>query len=231
MQEASGDRADSFGSNTLTDNSSVGAATGKISGNAADFVRASTDNLSIADNPSLSFGAEDFSFGFWIYVNSTANPQYVINKWAASGSREYHILLVSGMKLRMLVSYDGGSYTTLNHTTTLSTGTWYWVYAYHQNGVELGISINNAAATTIAHTTGGFDGSSPFEVGMRSSGNYLDARLQQLAVWRAVKSADDRTSIYNGGSGLAHSSWDAGGGPALHFLTIHRRSENSLIGR
>jgi hypothetical protein len=91
MDETSGTRYDSAGSNHLTDNNTVGYTTGKI-GNAASFISDNTEKLDIADNNNVSSDGRSFTVSLWVNWQSVSNPgQTPILK-----SNEYKIAMTSG---------------------------------------------------------------------------------------------------------------------------------------
>jgi hypothetical protein len=205
LEEASGSRADDFGSNTLTPTGAPGNATGKI-GQAAQFVAASSQYLSIADNAALSMGDIDFSVGAWVYLDSgTGNPA-VLSKWGGGGAREY-LLYRNGAAFQFYVSNDGSAITFIACPTVLVTGQWYFVVAWHDSVANtINIQLDNGTVTSTAHSTGVFDGSSPFYIG-REQTNYFSGRIDQAFVTKRVFTTQERTDLYNGGSGLAYSNW------------------------
>ena len=69
LDEESGTRDDAHGSNDLSDNNTVGFTAGKYS-NAASFILANSEYLSIGDNNSLSTGDIDFTLGCWVEIAS-----------------------------------------------------------------------------------------------------------------------------------------------------------------
>ncbi|MDA2917638.1 hypothetical protein MYX64_12505, partial [Nitrospinae bacterium AH_259_B05_G02_I21] len=79
LNEASGTRSDSHGSNDLTDNNTVGQAAGKI-GNAADFIRVNSEYLSIADNADVSAGDVDITWALWVWLDDNTNSHSLIGK-------------------------------------------------------------------------------------------------------------------------------------------------------
>ena len=69
LDEASGTRADSHGTNHLTPTNAPVGATGKI-GNGCDFESSSAQYLSCASNPTLQTGDVDFTIAAWVYVEN-----------------------------------------------------------------------------------------------------------------------------------------------------------------
>src|SRR3990167_7878478 len=93
LDEASGNRADSFSSNTLVDFNTVTGnpgPSGKIS-LASQFTRANSEALTLADNTGMSMGAGlRMSACAWAYMDSEpAAGMCVLSKWQGGGAREW----------------------------------------------------------------------------------------------------------------------------------------------
>src|SRR5262245_2022186 len=65
LEEASGTRVDAHGGNNLGDINTVGQAAGKL-GNAASFLAASEESLTIGDNAALRMGDINFTIAGWV---------------------------------------------------------------------------------------------------------------------------------------------------------------------
>lgn len=89
LDEASGNATDAHGTNTLTNNNSVGSGTGKLNG-CRTFARASSQRLSIADNSSIGLGDVDFTFTAWVKFDSLTGEQAWIGKWSGYGCQKTH---------------------------------------------------------------------------------------------------------------------------------------------
>lgn len=211
LNEESGDRSDSHGSNTLTDNNTVLFATGK-QGNAADFELGNSEFLSIADNTSLSMGDVDMSATLWVRFESlpsVGNQTAVFGKQVA-GDLEYGMLIHNNagtLRLRWVVRNIADSGTTFcDINYALSLETWYFIYIYHDSTAnELGVSVNNGAVTTIAHTGGIRDSGNAFWLG-RNQTLYHDGDLDEYNIWKPrVLTADNVTWLYNSGNGRAYA--------------------------
>lgn len=216
LSEASGTRNDSHGTNHLTDGSSVGRVAGKYSSYGARFASASTDLLSIADNPSLSMVNETFSIAFWCRITGSTGIHCPLGKYNNdTDNREYCFFFnfYSTNTFGFVISSDGQNPTVVDAGTFGSPavdGTqWCWVYGQFEYGVGLSISVNNGAMDFLSHTGSLFSGNSDFQIGVMNNIRYADADIQQVGIWRKLLSSDDRAAIYNGGNGLAYSSWDA----------------------
>lgn len=223
LEEASGNRADSHGSNTLTDNNTVASATGKIS-TAADFEASNSEWLSCADNAALSTGDIDFSLSFWVYFESTGY-QELAGKWTGGGTdREWLIYTFGGAMSFQVQGPSSGQ--TVTHGTSLTSGVWYHVVVWHDsvNNV-IGITINDTSAVTQAHSGGANDGTADFTLGGRSGSVYFDGLMDEVGFWKKVLSAAEITSLYNGGSGFAYP-FSAGGAILSTPFIVHSQAVN-----
>lgn len=211
LDEASGTRADSQSTNDLTERtgSSVGSTTGKIN-SAGVFVRSEADGLEHADNAELSVGDIDFTVAIWIKPGNILNRQ---NIWAkADGSSGGYFLLydetASRFKFQVFsASGFGGTSTTVtaNNLGAPSSGTWYYLIAWHDSvNNQIGIAGNAGTADTAAHSAGVYDGAEGIQIGWDSFANYLEGDLDEAGFWKRVLTSGERTQLYNGGNGLAY---------------------------
>lgn len=228
LNEASGTRLDETANNNdLTDNNTVTQATGKID-NAGQFVRANNEFLSIADNASLSMGDIDFSMACWVYLDTIPSNDYILAKWGGT-QNEYTLDYLGGGTDRFRFStYDGANQRTVtaNNFGAVSTGTWYFLYVYHDSvNNEIGISVNDGAVDALANANGVNDSNSDFRIGARVSGGdqYWNGRMDSLSFWKRVLTAQERTDLYNGGSGFDYP-FGVGGGARSFGVIIYSAS-------
>jgi hypothetical protein len=206
LEEASGTRNDSHGSNHLTDVNTVGSTTGKV-GTAADFEAGSSECLIRTDNTDLSTGDIDFTWAFWINPESTGSFPVILSKGiAGAGNREYLAYIDGSAKIFWEV--NGASITTAG---SVSTSTWHFVVGWHDATNNLvGVSLDDTSAT--AADGGGVDGSADFELGASTTqGLYFDGLIDQVGFWKRVLTAGERTALYNSGAGLSYAGLSAGG--------------------
>jgi len=180
---------------------------------AANFVAANTEYLSIGDNADLSFGDEDFSIAGWVYFNSlTGGGSFgtIVGKYnTGANEREYSVYLPSGTnKLRFVVTNNGSvANGILDSTVSVTTGTWYFVYAEHDSvNNELVLKVNDNTADTLSYSLGGRDGASTFALGnmVGLSSAQLDGRLDEIAIYNRVLTPTELTYLYNGGAGRVY---------------------------
>ena len=219
LDEASGDRADSHGSNTLTDLVSTGSGTGKIN-NAADFEADSANFLYHADNASLSTGDIDFSGSVWVKFESLPTalvPIVVKHDGSTVAGSEWALYWESGAARISFTVYSGSSTSTTVSANTfgaISTGVWYHVTWWHDSvNNEIGICINAGTPDTASHSAGVNDTAALFMLGaFPGTSYYMDGLIDELGFWKKVFTSGERTSLYNGGSGLAYPLTESGTG-------------------
>lgn len=211
LDEASGQRNDSIGTSHLSDVNTVLSAPGIVS-TGADFERSTSECLSITDNEALSMGDIDFTIACWVKFEAVNVTQYLVAKYnTGTNEREYALLYTTASnRFQLSVSGDGTAFTSVTATTfgAASADTWYFVVVYHDAANDLiGISINNNAFTTAAHTTGVFDGTSNFNLGAlgNTPGSFLDGVLDEVGIWKRKLTANEITQLYNGGFGATLS--------------------------
>jgi hypothetical protein len=79
--------------------------------------------------------------------------------------------------------------------------------AWHDSvGNTINIQVNNGTADSAAHNLGVFYGTAPFAIGARdaAAADYWDGLIDEVGFWKRVLTADERTTLYNGGNGLAY---------------------------
>jgi hypothetical protein len=201
LSEASGNRADSHGSNTLTDNNTVTSVTNapaNMPGTVANFVALSAQYFSIVEN-TIWNGDIDTTIAAWVYRNTTGVD--------VIASRE------NGATRSILLRGDGGAndaslFTrdyadSVTKSGTLTAATWHLVIAWHDAaGNSIGVQVDDAAAATAS--TGGVNTTpnGTFALGGRITNSHLDGRMSSPAVWSRVLTAQERADLYAAGAGL-----------------------------
>lgn len=228
LEETSGTRVDSHGSNDLTDNNTVTSRAG-IQGTAASLDRTTSEYLSIADNASLSI-VGDFSISMWVKpdddISARTTAQALISK-AASPSNWSWLFDVQGTsgspagQIRFWYSSSGAfPGSAANRVIALSTtamftaadvGNWVHVVVtvdvstqtviFYKNGSALTTSASGSAATI-------YDSTATFEVGNWSGGSYyFDGGLDEISIWNGrILSASEVSDIYNSGAGIPYEA-------------------------
>lgn len=199
LEEASGTRFDSFGSNHLTDNNTVGQAAGKV-GNAAQFIAGNSEYLSISDNPGISTGDIDFSIACGAYLDSDATG-YLVDKGDGAAFHDEYAIRYSASTKRFSFWVDNGSaqegFVVANSLGAPSLLTWYLVVAWHDSVLNtVNIQVNNGAVDSAAYAFGGHDNGLAFMLGRRGT-VYWNGRIDEALFAKSIWTAGERANLYN----------------------------------
>lgn len=234
LDEASGTRVDSINGYDLTDNNTVGSATG-LFGNAADFEEGNSESLNRStDDADLSGGDVKLFFRAWVKIESLTSFNGILSSWGSDGNRSYTLFVnTTSNRFVFTVTPDGAQSSAVdlpaNNFGAPSAGVWYLIHAWHDSVAnEIGISVNGGTADTVSHSTGVFNGTEPFALGVLGTGSlYWDGLIEDVVVLRGyVLDATERTADYNSGAGVAFEDWAGGGGGATvpilmrHYLRM-----------
>ena len=217
LDEASGTRIDSFGSDDLLDlEMGVGQSVGKV-GNAAQFVAANKTFLISGANPDIPSGNVSLTIAIWIYFDAFAIkatfPDLVEKGNSASGY-EYSLFYDDFTKKFNFVTWTPGG-APANRVVASSfgeapTGQFIFVVCWHDSVAQtMSIQINNGTADSISKSDitqptagigplilGAFDPLEPW------ADFYFDGRMDALGMWDRVLTTQERTLLYNDGKGL-----------------------------
>lgn len=212
MEEASGTRSDSHGTNDLTDNNTVTQGTG-IQSNGADFEASNSEYLSVADNSSISITG-DLSVSMWIYRESATNMG-LIGK-VLYPNREYQLRINDGSNLLQLwMSSNGSSQTKKQVSWSPLTSTWYHVgFTYNASAGEVKFYIDGSqqGSTQTGMPTNLYNGSAELRIGHIEAGDYMDGIIDEVALYSRTLTSSEMNWLYNSGSGRSYS--DISGGAA-----------------
>lgn len=200
-----------FSSNNLTNVNTTTFSTGKV-GNASYHVRASNQNLSIADNDDVSLGDRDWTIAGWFYLDNITNVQTILSKRNATTSTNNEFTLIFNTTGAKLEFYQFNSGTTANaalqSSGTISATTWYYYIIWHNNtDNKLYMQVNGGTVSEVALTVVPYDGASSFRIGTQQTTNTVsqDGRNDEVAIWHRVLTADERTYLYNSGTGRTYA--------------------------
>jgi hypothetical protein len=188
------------GSLDLTENGTVGTATmtgfgsrAEFDGTPANFLRRSAVDLS-----------DSFSIAFWCDLTSLTIADTLLSEYSVSNNRRRWRVEYDGANVGLRVTNNGSSGGT-RLQTSISSGVRF-VGAYHDNGVELGISVDAGSFATTPYTLGTNNSDSEgFQVSGYDSGtNPFDGTIGKVALWNRVLSSVEWAELYNSGSGIAY---------------------------
>jgi hypothetical protein len=210
MDETSGTRSDSWSTNHLTDNNTVGQTDGKIN-NSANLVRVNQENLTITDNAALSVGGSDFSISFW-YRPTTNVDAPIIAKYPADGSSREYVIRILSTAYSVSVGQDDSTQDTVAAGTP-SNGVWNHVVFTWDNAAHTGVLYvdNDGGTSKVFAITGNYDDNATFTIGSWSSASveahYQNGDIDEVSIWKRKLSGAEVTTLYNGGAGKAFSTY------------------------
>lgn len=217
LDEASGNRADSVGSNTLTDHNTVTSGTG-LFGNAALFTAANSEYLTAADAGGLRING-DFSVSLWLKPASLANGFISILDKRATGAAGWNFAYTHNTAFpaaeNTFFGFGGqnssGGNASAGAVGPLAVGTWTHVVGLYEASqpafrvIVNGVDDQNGSPFA---NTGGVDpsgGTETLYVGCYSDLSYFfDGYIDQVIIWNRLITAQDATDLYNGGAGLPY---------------------------
>lgn len=215
FDETSGTRLDLHSTNHLTDSSSVGYATG-LNGNGANFVSSSSDYLQCASATGIPSASDGFSFVCW-FKNTTypdaGTIDTVFKVGSLSSGSEYSYALVIPVLTKRPAALigatgSGGTYSDTNGTV-INENQWYFAHAYYDpTSTTIGFGLNDETPALKNYSTAA-TANSPITVGRGSSsahpgGEFVDAVVDNIAIFNGVLSNDERAWLYNGGLGRTY---------------------------
>lgn len=218
LEEGSGTRNDSHGTNHMADNNTVTQAVGKV-GNAAQFTAANSEFLSIADNASLSTGDISYTVAAWVYIDSfTADIMSIFTKENDGPSTEQDYILrynQPGTNRFQFVTGGTGGFNVISADNfgAASTATWYFVVGWHNTDDDtIGIQVNNGTPNTAGRSFVPTDGVAGARIGGRNAGGprLWNGRIDQVMFAKRVWTADERTWLYNSDNGRSYAEVVAG---------------------
>lgn len=200
LDEATGTRYDRVGANHLTAfNNPVGTA--GLNGPATQFVKASTQSLWIANNPSLQLQTADWEVNLWIKPTTLG---FVVTKWNASSVREWVLQTATATQLQLLV-YAANSGPSQNVAgPNLVLGEWS-LLSFGRQGERIFCGTNLQLNFTVLTTVIPADATNDLVIGslIRGTAGGLDAVIGSTGLWRRALSPAERAKIYNAGLGYS----------------------------
>lgn len=218
LDEASGTRNDSKGTNHLTSNNGVTQDNGKL-GKGASFTRASNQYLSVADNASLTPGSA-LSISMWVYRSGGQTFELISKQdYSSNGSWRMEVNSAVGGESRFYFTTsvsDAGVHYGVTPSGLIADATWahlVWVYDGSQvgNAGRLKCWVNGSAQT-LTFSGSSVPSSLPDDTTDLRLGNLFLAGapffsfngvLDDVGYWNRAITSTEVSLLYAGGSGLA----------------------------
>lgn len=208
LDEASGTRADSQGTNSLTAiNGTLGAA-GKIN-NGANFVSASSQKLTHADNSDLRVSS-DFTFSAWVKITTQAGGYVFIKNNDPSSFQDYQMAYDPTQGFY----FGAGRATAFADAAVMgapvSNGVWTHIVSWYDSGTGHSyMRVNDTTTYASINALGPNQTASAFFIGGGDSLNFINALIDEVGFWKRKLNAAEITALYNSGAGLPYGSFTA----------------------
>jgi len=144
-----------------------------------------SDGLTVANNSSIQFGANDFTIEFWVYYFSVAGlPQLINTETTSTTNLSYAIVSSTGGVLSYYLSSGGTTWNVANGVTigTLRINSWNHV-ALVRSGTTVTPYLNGIAGTTTTTSATLFAFTSTLSVGCRSGAfNFTNGYISNFRI-------------------------------------------------
>lgn len=169
LDEASGIRNDSVGTNHLTAVNDPGSVVGQVD-NANSFTVAGSSYLTGADSASLSTtGGHSFKITLWVKLIAKTGTQVFVSKYDPSGQGEYAVYYEHSFRRFMFSTYAGGSgnhYIAANALGEPALDTWYQIEVEHNGQTATNrITVNGTYTNTLTGVPSHQDTAAPIRIG------------------------------------------------------------------
>jgi hypothetical protein len=226
LNEGSGSRIDSHGSNDLTDNNTVGDGTGKLGAGAA-FIAANSEYLSLADNPDLDTGDIDFCYSVWVKMNVKGTHRPILQKSWDESYGEVLLFYSSSLDLFSAQMANGAAVVSANSLGIPSTGVWYHILLWYDSvNNTFNIQVNGGTVDSASYSGGNTTTTGTFKIGS-AFGAYFDGVIDSVSYWKRVLTSAERKALYNSSNALDYESFNQWVGSLKHNLISHWKLEES----
>lgn len=198
LDETSGNRADSWGTNTLTSVNSTGATNGIIS-NGAKFTPPTTNSLTALDGPDIRNGGQ-LTISAWVKLTNITEISGIVTK-DASGAREYSLLCNGNWQFNI---FNGTTVlrAQVNSGVSPATNAWFHIVGSYDSA-NVYIQVNNGTVAQAARTGAHGNSTSALSIGNDASttGRIANGIVDEVGIWNRILTAAEVAELYNSGAG------------------------------
>lgn len=218
LDEASGQRNDSHGTNHLTDVNTVTQIAGKV-GNAAQFTAGNSENLTVADNASFAFTTA-FSLCFWIRMPTLATNHCFAGKWTFQTDGGWAIQSgnTASTSITAYIATSAADASTgcrMGYNNVLVADTWHHVAMVYDgtltgNANRLKVYVDGVSkAQTVV--LGAVPASLQSDGAALNFGRwggaltrYLTGYMDEVGLWSRALTSAEVTFLHNSGNGVTY---------------------------
>lgn len=208
LDEQSGTRNDSRGTNHLADNNTVLYDVGK-DGNAASFVRANSEYLQSAAALALcQDGVSGCTVSAWVRPDASENfPLIFGSATTPGGSTTRGIAMIVGTTTYYLrVGIFGSGETDIPISLTFSNGTWVHIVGGFDASTKKSFALKNGEAPTYSAVLADSKfivpiGTDKILIGGGWTNGGITGLIDEVAVWNRVLTSQEISDLYRAGAG------------------------------
>lgn len=215
LEEASGNRADSKGSNTLTASGTPGNIAA-VQGSGCTM-NGTTDFLFCASSASLVFtgAGNGFTIGAWVWPAAINATKAIIQKQDTSTTIEYKLIMQSNGSFGFGISSDGTTQTNALYgaSTIPAASGWYLVLGGYDPIAKVifcqfaDASGSWRAPVTTAFSAGGFNGTSKLCIGKDiPNARFWNGRIDEVFIYSRALRDRERNYLLASGAGRPYGS-------------------------
>ena len=195
LDESSGNAADSFGSNTLT-NGSVTFSAGKIN-NGATFTTGLTSTTSPVS------GTGDWSFNLWYKSSTTGTNKSLVTFGNSAQSANSIIYCYTTVGNAIQLDTAGASLITSSNTSSINGS--YHMLTVTKSGNNFTMYIDGSSVGTTSYASLNL-GSNLMNLGYEAVNSRFawGSQLDETSFWSRAISGAEVTSLFNGGAGTQY---------------------------
>jgi hypothetical protein len=207
LDEASGTRNDSQGTNHLSPINSPTAVAAKIN-NGLYCNTGSLQALSCASNASLQV-TSDFTFSIWVRIDDLpAHGSFIITKDDFVGNRDYDFYHDNVNGFTFQAGTVGGTSAATVGAPVSGTGQWHHIVVwYDSSDSKARLRVDDTTTYAASATSTLVQTGAAFKLGYDNSGLQLGGCIDEVGFWKRKLTAAEMTALYNGGAALPFSSF------------------------
>ena len=232
LNEASGTRADSVGTNDLTPTNNPLAKTGAIN-DGVEATSADSSYLSIPDNASLSTGGgTSFTISLWVKLNAKTGTQVFVSKYGTGG--EYAVYYENTYDRFAFSTYssENNYFVKADQLGSPQVGTWYHIIATHNATDNTNsIIVNDGTADTLTSVPEHVDSTAPFVIGAFGATPtfFADAIIDDVRFAKSAYPVPTPLPLFAGGDGTVGNPYQVSTCQQLQDINQHLDAHYILV--
>ena len=211
LDEASGTRADQIGGFTLTDNNTVGSATGNISALAGDFIKANTETLSTtaAGVTGVPVSGASWTITGWMRPESPIETEFGevfgTHNFRGFMPRRRGLTAFGTSQVNWNVINDAGTTFQIEPVANTPINSWHYISLTFNHSTGQMRARTNATYSSNVAFSGAITASAGFRIGCRwqiFATTLFDGQIGHVGLWARALSDAEQDQLYNSGAGL-----------------------------